>query len=124
MSNVDHATSFEIGRTTSPGTNRSYGQTDIWLSDAVIDANYSSVFTAQVQDRSRWWFSTAHAHPQSCVLRRRRHRYRADRTAQFRHAAGYVVKVPEGKLHSVSNTGTEDLIVITIYDPPNIDGTP
>jgi oxalate decarboxylase/phosphoglucose isomerase-like protein (cupin superfamily) len=37
---------------------------------------------------------------------------------------GTVVKVPLHKLHSVTNTGTEDLIFITIYDPPNIDGTP
>jgi oxalate decarboxylase/phosphoglucose isomerase-like protein (cupin superfamily) len=28
------------------------------------------------------------------------------------------------KQHNVTNTGTEDLIFLVIYDPPNTDGTP
>jgi oxalate decarboxylase/phosphoglucose isomerase-like protein (cupin superfamily) len=42
------------------------------------------------------------------------------------------VKVPASKQHSVTNTGTADLIFLVIYDPPsfiydpplNDDGTP
>ncbi|MEU7763976.1 cupin domain-containing protein [Nocardia sp. NPDC049190] len=42
----------------------------------------------------------------------------------FDMKSGTVIKVPEGKQHSVTNTGTEDLVFLTIYDPPNVDGTP
>ena len=37
---------------------------------------------------------------------------------------GTFVKIPTYKQHSVTNTGTEDLIFLVIYDPPNVDGTP
>jgi oxalate decarboxylase/phosphoglucose isomerase-like protein (cupin superfamily) len=32
--------------------------------------------------------------------------------------------VPAYKQHSVVNDGTEDLVFLVIYDPPNVDGTP
>ena len=35
---------------------------------------------------------------------------------------GTVVKIPEGKPHSITNTGTEDLAFIVIYDPPYVAG--
>lgn len=31
---------------------------------------------------------------------------------------GSVVKIPFGALHSLQNTGQEDLLFLTIYDPP------
>ena len=35
------------------------------------------------------------------------------------------VKVPAHKQHSVTNTGTDDLIFLVIYDPPLVpEGTP
>jgi oxalate decarboxylase/phosphoglucose isomerase-like protein (cupin superfamily) len=34
---------------------------------------------------------------------------------------GTLVKVPAYERHSVTNTGTEDLIFLVIYDPPHVD---
>ena len=34
---------------------------------------------------------------------------------------GTLVKVPAHERHSVTNTGTEDLIFLVIYDPPHAD---
>jgi len=36
---------------------------------------------------------------------------------------GTLAKIPAHKQHSATNTGTEDLIFLVIYDPPNDDGT-
>ena len=38
--------------------------------------------------------------------------------------SGTFVKVPARMQHSVTNTGTEDLIFLVIYDPPHVDGMP
>jgi oxalate decarboxylase/phosphoglucose isomerase-like protein (cupin superfamily) len=45
----------------------------------------------------------------------------ADRRAGLEVEPGTFVKVPAHEQHSVTNTGTEDLIFLVIYDPPPAD---
>jgi len=125
MGNVDYATGLVISQDEMIWHKQEYGQTDFYLSDAVIDADYTSVFTAQVCKIGPGGGSTTHKHTYNHAF------YVASGNGEvmieeqtFQMKPGTVVKVSEGKLHSVSNTGTEDLVFITVYDPPNIDGTP
>ena len=101
------------------------GQKDFWLSDIVIDGDYTSVFNAQVCKIGPGGGSLPHSHTYNHAF------YIAGGTGSvmieqhtFGVKPGTTVKVPAGKLHSVTNPGTEDLTFITIYDPPSLDGLP
>lgn len=125
MTSVEKTTSYVIGQDEMVWQKQEYGQTDFYLSQPVINADYTSVFTAQVCKIGPGGGSPPHTHTYNHAF------YVASGTGTVRIEEqdfpmwpGTVVKVPEGKLHSVANSGAEDLIFITIYDPSNIDGTP
>lgn len=40
--------------------------------------------------------------------------------SQYQVQAGAVVRIPRGVVHAVRNIGNEDLVLLTIYDPPRI----
>ena len=98
---------------------------EIWFSDEVAGSDYSSVFNAQMSKFGPGGGSPLHDHPYNHAF------YFLSGTATvhigeqtWQTKPGTFVKVPAHKQHSVTNTGTQDLVFLVIYDPPNVDGTP
>ena len=96
-----------------------------WHSDEVAGSDYSSAFNAQVSKFGPGGGSPVHDHPYNHAF------YFLSGTARVQIAEqtwdtkpGTFVKVPARTQHSVNNTGTEDVIFLVIYDPPNVDGMP
>ncbi len=98
---------------------------EFWLSDEVAGSDYSSVFNAQLSKFGPGGGSPEHDHPYNHAF------YFLSGTARvqigertWQTKPGTFVKVPARKQHSVTNTDTEDLIFLVIYDPPHVDGMP
>ena len=98
---------------------------EFWLSDEVAGSDYTSAFNAQVSKFGAGGGSPIHDHTYNHAF------YFLSGTARVQideqtwdTGTWTFVKVPAHHLHSVTNTGTEDLIFLVIYDPPNLDGTP
>jgi mannose-6-phosphate isomerase-like protein (cupin superfamily) len=97
---------------------------DLALSDELAGSDYSSAFNAQLSKFGPGGGSPPHDHPYNHAF------YFLSGSASvqigeqaFRTKPGTFVKVPARHQHSVTNTGTEDLIFLVIYDPPNVDIT-
>jgi quercetin dioxygenase-like cupin family protein len=96
-----------------------------WLSDNLVGGDYTSVFSAQVSKFGPGGGSPPHSHTYNHAF------YFLSGTCSVRISdqiwqvkPGSFVKVPASKQHSVTNSGTDDLIFLVIYDPANVDGTP
>jgi quercetin dioxygenase-like cupin family protein len=95
---------------------------DFWLSDEVAGRDYSSAFNAQLSRFGPGGGSPPHDHPYNhafCFL---------SGVAEVRIGGqtwlakpGTFVKVPAHHRHSVTNTGSEDVTFLVIYDPPHPD---
>lgn len=93
-----------------------------WLSDELVDENYSTLFSAQLTKFGPGGGSSPHSHDYnhafyflngSCAVQ--------IEDATWQVETGSFVRVPAHKQHSVVNNGTEDLVFLVIYDPPNVD---
>ncbi|MEU7631505.1 cupin domain-containing protein [Nocardia sp. NPDC049220] len=126
MTGIESATGSSIEQHDVVWHKPPYGQKDFWLSDSVIGADdYTSAFNAQLCKIGPGGGSPPHKHTynHAFYVAAGVGTVRIERNT-FDMKPGTVIKVPEGTQHSVTNTGTEDLVFITIYDPPNVDGTP
>jgi len=93
-----------------------------WLSDNLVDADYTTVFSAQLTKFGPGGGSPPHTHTYNHAF------YFLSGTCRVQigeHAwdvkAGSFVKVPAHEQHSVTNTGANDLIFLVVYDPPPTD---
>jgi len=97
-----------------------------WLSDNLVGTDYTSLFSAQVTKFGPGGGSPPHEHTYNHAfyfLSGTGTVLISDQTWQVK--PGTFVKVPAYNRHSLTNTGTEDLIFLVIYDPPLVaDGTP
>jgi quercetin dioxygenase-like cupin family protein len=90
-----------------------------WLSDNLVDTDYTSAFSAQLTKFGPGGGSPPHSHTYNHAfyfLEGRGSVQIGEQTWQVN--PGTFVGVPAHKQHSVTNTGTEDLIFLVIYDPP------
>ncbi|BBX21660.1 hypothetical protein MTER_10710 [Mycolicibacter terrae] len=92
-----------------------------WISDELVGAEYSTLFSAQLTKFGPGGGSSPHRHDYnhafyfltgSCRVRI------GDQSWQT--APGSFVKIPANQEHSLTNTGGEDLIFLVIYDPPHV----
>ena len=98
---------------------------EFWLSDDLVDTDYTSVFSAQLTKFGPDGGSPLHTHTYNHAFNFLRGTCRVQIDEQTWHIKpGTFVKVPAHKQHSVTNTGAEDLIFLVIYDPPPADGVP
>jgi len=95
---------------------------EFWLSDDLVDTDYTSVFSAQLTKFGPVGGSSPHTHTYNHAF------YFLSGTCSVKigeqtwHVQpGTFVKVPAQEQHSVTNTGSEDLIFLVIYDPPPAD---
>jgi len=95
---------------------------EFWLSDNVVDSDYSAVFNAQLSKFGPGGGSPLHHHTYNHAF------YFLTGVGTVRIGdqfwdvkPGTFVKVPAHEQHSVTNTGDEDLDFLVIYDPPNSD---
>jgi quercetin dioxygenase-like cupin family protein len=93
-----------------------------WLSDNLVGTDYTSVFSAQLTKFGPGGGSPPHSHTYNHAFYFLRGTCSVQIGEQTWHIKpGTFVKVPAHKQHSVTNTGTEDLIFLVIYDPPHAD---
>lgn len=92
-----------------------------WVSDDLVGADYSTLFSAQLTKFSPGGGSSPHHHDYNHAF------YFLTGTACLRiddqtwHTkAGTFVKVPASAEHSLTNTGDQDLVFLVIYDPPHV----
>lgn len=92
-----------------------------WISDELVGAEYSTLFSAQLTKFGPGGGSSPHRHDYnhafyflagSCRVRI------GDQCWQT--APGSFVKVAANQEHSLTNTGEQDLIFLVIYDPPHV----
>jgi quercetin dioxygenase-like cupin family protein len=95
---------------------------DFWLSDNVADVDYTSAFNAQLTRFGALGGSPLHSHPYNHAF------YFLTGTGRvqidgrtWEVTPGTFVKVPAHAQHNLTNTGTDDLVFLVIYDPPNND---
>lgn len=100
MGDVNFATSDVIDRAEIICHKQVYGQTDFWLSDAVIDGDYTAATTAQIRKIGLGGGSMWPA----------AHRHGANRSAELRHAARRSRETDEGKAAQRQQHGDDDLI--------------
>jgi mannose-6-phosphate isomerase-like protein (cupin superfamily) len=94
---------------------------DFWISDDLVGAKYSTLFSAQLTRFGPGGGSPPHHHDYNHAF------YFLTGTARMRigdqswHTKpGSFVKVPANEEHSLTNTGDEDLVFLVIYDPPHV----
>ncbi len=100
-------------------------QTDLgqnfWISDELVGAKYSTLFSAQVTRFGAGGASPLHHHDYNHAF------YFLSGTARVQLGEqtwdtkpGSFVKVPAHVEHSLNNTGDDDLVFLVIYDPPHV----
>jgi mannose-6-phosphate isomerase-like protein (cupin superfamily) len=89
-------------------------QTDLgrnfWISDDLVGTHYSTLFSAQMTRFGPGGGSSPHHHDYNVQI--------GEQTWDTK--PGTFVKVPANEEHSLTNTGTEDLTFLVIYDPPHV----
>jgi mannose-6-phosphate isomerase-like protein (cupin superfamily) len=92
-----------------------------WISDELVGTDYSALFSAQITKFGPGGGSALHHHTYNHAF------YFLTGTARvqignnaWHTKPGTFVKVPANEEHSVTNTRTEDLIFLVIYDPPHV----
>ncbi|GAB3022293.1 cupin domain-containing protein [Mycobacterium bourgelatii] len=121
MSNGDKATEYVL----TP-EDIVWHQTELgpkfWLSNELVDDDYSSLFSAQLTKFGPGGGSSPHSHTYNHAFYFLSGRCKVQiEDDVWEVEAGSFVKVPASKQHSVINDGTEDLVFLVIYDPPNVD---
>jgi quercetin dioxygenase-like cupin family protein len=118
MSESDTATSYAFAPEDIVWHKTELGS-KFWLSDNLVDTDYTSVFSAQLTKFGPGGGSPPHSHTYNHAF------YFLQGTGSVRIdeqtwqiKPGTFVGVPAHKQHSVTNTGTEDLVFLVIYDPP------
>jgi quercetin dioxygenase-like cupin family protein len=90
----------------------------------LVGADYTSGFSAQLTKFGPGGGSPPHTHTYNHAFYFLRGTCSVQIGEQTWHIEpGTLVKVPAHEQHSVTNTGTEDLIFLVIYDPPHVDDT-
>jgi quercetin dioxygenase-like cupin family protein len=99
--------------------------TEFYVSDELVDGDYTSAFSAQLTKFGPGGGSPPHEHDYNHAF------YFLTGTAgvaigeqTWQTEPGTFVKVPAHARHSVTNVGSDDLIFLVVYDPPISDGTP
>ena len=94
---------------------------DFWISDDLVGAEYSTLFSAQVTRFGPGGGSPLHHHAYNHAF------YFLSGTGHLRIGEqawdtkpGTFVKIPSNEEHSLINTGSDDLIFLVIYDPPHV----
>ena len=94
---------------------------NFWISDELVGADYSTLFSAQLTKFGPGGGSSAHHHDYNHAF------YFLTGTARvqigdqsWQTRPGTFVKVPANEEHSLTNTGDEDLVFLVIYDPPHV----
>jgi quercetin dioxygenase-like cupin family protein len=99
--------------------------TEFWLTGEVSGTDYSSAFNAQVSRFGPGGGSPPHDHPYNHAFYFLRGTARVQIGDQaWDTEPGTFVKVPAHHRHSVTNTSTEDVVFLVIYDPPARDVLP
>lgn len=95
---------------------------DFWLSDNVADVDYTSAFNAQLTRFGAGGGSPLHSHPYNHAFYFLTGAGEVQIDGQtWEVKPGTFVKVPAHARHNLTNTGTDDLVFLVIYDPPNRD---
>ena len=97
-----------------------------WLSDNLVGTGYTSLFSAQITKFGPGGGSPPHSHTYNHSFYFLSGTCRVQIGEQtWTVTSGSFVKVPAHEQHSVTNTGSDDLIFLVIYDPPLVpEGTP
>jgi quercetin dioxygenase-like cupin family protein len=92
-----------------------------WISDDLIGSHYSMLFSAQLTKFGPGGGSPLHHHNYNHAF------YFLTGSGCMRMDGqrwdvkpGTLVKVPANSVHSVTNTGDQDLVFLVIYDPPHV----
>jgi quercetin dioxygenase-like cupin family protein len=125
MTETDTATTYVIAPQDIVWHKTDLGR-EFWLSDSLVDTDYTSVFNAQLSRFGPGGGSPPHHHTYNHAFDFLSGTGGVQIGEQtWRVKPGTFVKIPAHKQHSVTNDGTEDLVLLVIYDPPlNDDGTP
>jgi mannose-6-phosphate isomerase-like protein (cupin superfamily) len=94
---------------------------NFWISDELVGTDYSTLFSAQLTKFGPGGGSPLHHHTYKHAfyfLSGTARVQMGDRT--WNTKPGTLVKVPAHLEHNVTNTATEDLIFLVIYDPPHV----
>ncbi|MGV9803082.1 cupin domain-containing protein [Mycobacterium sp. NPDC003449] len=94
---------------------------DFWISDDLVGPQYSKLFSAQLTRFGPGGRSAPHHHDYNHAFYFLLGTARVQLGEQFRETKpGTFVKIPANMLHSLVNTGSEDLVFLVIYDPPHV----
>jgi mannose-6-phosphate isomerase-like protein (cupin superfamily) len=94
---------------------------NFWISEELVGGTYSALFSAQLTKFGTGGGSPLHHHSYNHAFYFLSGNARIQIGGQAWHTKpGTFVKVPAQSEHSVTNTGTEDLIFLVIYDPPHV----
>jgi quercetin dioxygenase-like cupin family protein len=100
-------------------------QTDLgpnfWISDKLVDTEYSALFSAQLTKFGPGGGSSPHHHEYNHAF------YFVNGTGRIQldgqlweTKPGTFVKVSAEVVHSLVNTGADDLVFLVVYDPPHV----
>jgi mannose-6-phosphate isomerase-like protein (cupin superfamily) len=94
---------------------------NFWVSDDLVGAQYSTLFSAQLTKFGPGGGSTSHHHGYNHAF------YFLTGTGCMRigdqswqTTPGSFVKVPANAQHDLTNAGDDDLVFLVIYDPPHV----
>lgn len=94
---------------------------NFWISDDLVGAEYSTLFSAQLTKFGPGGGSTAHHHDYNHAFYFLTGTGRMQLGEEFwQTKAGSFVKVPANVEHSLMNSGEDDLVFLVIYDPPHV----
>lgn len=94
---------------------------NFWISDELVGAAYSGLFSAQMTKFGPGGGSSAHHHDYNHAFYFFSGTGRVQLGGQFWETEpGTFVKVPANVVHSLANTGADDLVFLVVYDPPHV----
>ncbi|OMB99595.1 cupin domain-containing protein [Mycobacterium colombiense] len=94
---------------------------NFWTSDELVGAEYSTLFSAQLTKFGPGGRSSPHHHDYNHAFYFLTGTGRVQLGEQvWETKAGTLVKVPANVVHSLVNTGADDLGFLVIYDPPHV----
>ncbi|OBH54031.1 glucose-6-phosphate isomerase [Mycobacterium colombiense] len=94
---------------------------NFWTSDELVGAEYSAQFSAQLTKFGSGGGSSPHRHDYNHAFYFLSGTGRVQLGEQFWEIKpGAFVKVPANVLHSLVNTGADDLEFLVVYDPPHV----
>jgi len=94
-----------------------------FFTPSVIDKDYTDAYSSQLGRIGPGKGSALHTDPYNHAF------YFVQGTGEvqignekWRLRPGTIVRIPTGTVHGLSNTGSDDLVFLVIYDPPHVAG--